>query len=225
VRYIKADGYYETQLQGISKPIILRKKKSPVPMYTNKDSELVFPGPDGKFGFDLEKRDFLPPHGKGVTADFVFILKSHVDSYKKIKVDWDISFPDSRDGIKIVYSPSNSQEYTTFQGPYEAPENGYLNSYRKAELEFCKFVTNANYKIKDLRDTITYNSRFRQYNPVFCFRVRSKSGKPLYGKIYGYQPVSGQGYRDGKFYLSLQYYLNPDGTRNLEHSYNLFKKR
>lgn len=223
-------GYYENRYCGIrNKTIVLREKKNPVPMYKSngKLSKIMFPDYNGKFSFDLVKHDFLPPHGKGEVADFIFSLKSDIDSYKETKVFWDIIFPDEKDGIQIVYKSHRPINYSSFKGPYAAPEKGYLNSCRLAEKKFFENVSpNWHRLLPKQRKNILEMRQFGDFTenePVYCFRVRSKSGTPLYGKIYCNQPCSGGGVCNGKFELYFEYYLNPDGTRNLEYSYNLFK--
>jgi len=245
LRDMKADGYYDNRECEVGRhTIVMREKKNPVPMYFSEYvfDRITFPANDGLFSYDLIQHDFLPPYGNGEVADFVFSLKSHIDSYKEVKVSWDILFSNDRDGIQIVYTPPGSElNDSTFKGLYEAPAEGYLNSYGLAEKTFlqtvCPQLSNMTPEEYEERlENPQYMNRFEnyryrfdnyiKYNPVYYFRVRSDSGKPLYGKIYDndggcfrqFEPKRG---RD----IQLRYYLNPDGTRNMEYSSdNLFRQ-
>ena len=54
--------------------ITLYRKKNPQPMYAyTREVERQSPIANGKYGFDLECFDWLPPHGKGKVADFYYI--------------------------------------------------------------------------------------------------------------------------------------------------------
>jgi len=54
--------------------ITLYRKKNPQPMYAySREVERQSPIANGKYGFDLECFDWLPPHGKGKVADFYYI--------------------------------------------------------------------------------------------------------------------------------------------------------
>ncbi len=223
IRDIQCKGYYDKKyVKEIGQTIILRKRRKAVPMYVSNGilNNIMFPEYEGDFSFDLIKHDFLPPYGKGETADFIFSLKNRTDKDKKIKVSWDIFFSHPEDGIQIVYSNKNA--------PYTAPAEGYLSSYRLAGKVFVKKnvskSTALHFDESDFKKLIKTKTRnYLDSQPIYCFKIRSASGTPLYGKIYCKQPWVGQGVYSGKFQLYLQYYLNPDGTRNMECSKNLFK--
>lgn len=54
--------------------ITLYRKKNPQPMYAyTREVERQSPIANGKYGFDLERFDWLPPLGKGKIADFYYI--------------------------------------------------------------------------------------------------------------------------------------------------------
>lgn len=238
LRGMKADGYYDNRDCDVGRhTIVMREKKNPVPMYfSDVFHRITFPADEGLFRFDLIKYDFLPPHGNGEVADFIFSLKCHFDNlYKETRVSWDILFSNERDGIQVAYTPSGSElNDSTFKGLYEAPAEGYLSSYGVAEKTFLQTVcpqlnnmTQDEYEERLSNPQYMYRfDNYTKYNPVYYFRVRSDSGKPLYGKIYDndggcyrqFEPKRGHD-------IQLRYYLNPDGTRNMEYSsYNLFRQ-
>ena len=53
---------------------VLYRKKNPQPMYAyTRDVNVKSPIANGRYGFDLEIFDWLPPHGKGKVADFYYV--------------------------------------------------------------------------------------------------------------------------------------------------------
>ena len=54
--------------------VTLYRKKNPQPMYAyTRELERRAPIANGRYGFDLQLFDWLPPHGKGKVADFYYI--------------------------------------------------------------------------------------------------------------------------------------------------------
>jgi len=53
---------------------VLYRKKNPQPMYAyTREKDVKSPIANGRYGFDLESFDWLPPHGKGKVADFYYV--------------------------------------------------------------------------------------------------------------------------------------------------------
>ena len=54
--------------------LTLYHKKNPQPMYAyTREINIKSPIANGRYGFDLERFDWLPPHGKGKVADFYYV--------------------------------------------------------------------------------------------------------------------------------------------------------
>ena len=94
---VEADGYYRGNLHsgnfkgedvivppGIGYVVLhehekwgeetLYPKKNPQPMYAyTREMDIKSPIANGRYGFDLESFDWLPPHGNGKVADFYYV--------------------------------------------------------------------------------------------------------------------------------------------------------
>jgi hypothetical protein len=170
--------------------VVLKRIRNPVPMYARR----VERAPillDRSIALDLVMGDWLPPHGKGKVADVVFLgILKKVDQDNS-DYEMTVSFPNLGDGIQRFRPES---ENTAMRSPYSAPEEGYQSVLSLKRI-----------RRKGVPDVTDFDPK-----GGYFLRVRTmldqdgKVVKALYGKIYG-----------EFFYLS--YYLNPDGTRNMEY--------
>ena len=104
-----------------------------------------------------------------------------------------------------------------FISPYIAPEQGYADVWRYRRTVLPKIEERVGLDVD--RDQVVF------------FRVRTKQAqdgkiiRALYGKIYG-GIISDIGAKKN-ISIRFTYYLNPDGTRNMEYDpeENLFKSR
>ena len=125
---------------------MLYRKKNPQPMfaYTN-EIGIQSPIENGRYGFDLECFDWLPPIGKGKVADFYYVRErpDTTNIYVKAKFgqsrfllfkNGEIGYPklndiigriefEGMDGAYIAKKNKNK----SFQGPYSADENAKYN--------------------------------------------------------------------------------------------------
>ena len=193
--------------------IKLRKKKNPVPMYVGNIEGIKIPVIGEPIGFDLEKGDWVKPHGKGEVADFIILYKGQ----RKLKDRWNaeasltLTFSNPFDGIKL-YTVSDNFQNSQYSWPYNAPLNDFQNSI----FRFIKFIENKGSK-SNMKNKKTCK---------YIFRVRTKTDKEgqiisaNYGKIVGEFNISYRGT------ISFTYYFNPDPkSRSLEFDpkKNLFK--
>ena len=222
------EGYYKSYSSPLNldneasstKPSILKLKKisNPVPMFVrdthmrvNDKKELAIPVLSKNIGYDLVTGDWVAPYGKGFSSDFIFNVTKSVNTYNDFKCNLDISFSNPGDGILEV---SLDLKYgSIFRSPYIAPEGGY-----KSNLSIdCS---------KGGNDKVTSYNQKQNY----FYRVRTKfdnNGNIIdakYGKIYG--GISIYPYESETAYIFFLYYLNPDGTRNMEYDRgkNLFNE-
>ncbi len=117
--WVVADGYYDSEFRkdhfqsegrGVaaelamgakllehekSSDIILYEKINPQPLFHYRmGNRRDVPWENGRYGFDLENFDWLPPHGKGVRADFYYVRNRQdqegeqklVDQGKKVEI-------------------------------------------------------------------------------------------------------------------------------------------
>ncbi len=210
----------------------LKKIRNPIPMYAKKLSHGRLPeelrahdydrekkefieGPPRTFtvAWDLEKGDWVKPHGKGETADFIFAIhrmerkkfvypddnQGHV--YLTSGATVEVGFSNDGDGLIPFPVPEKDRHRGPWM-PYEAPEDGYGPIEPKI-----------NTSLRQGNDTLNFAKDMNYF-----FRVRTikdQDGKIIsarYGKIHG-------DFRFGSTasYIDYTYYFNPTpNDRNIE---------
>ena len=132
------DGQW--QPWGYPCKIMLKPKMFPRKLVTNWDLpsrvQVMIPGePGDKIGFDLERIDWVAPHGNGVVADFFVSRQTRTEGLPKgiiRRQERTLSFPRATDGAYRV--PLSTQSF--LQTPYKADPNA---TYEK-ELHFWRDV-------------------------------------------------------------------------------------
>lgn len=188
--------------------VVLKKKRNPVPMYIKGTDNLKVTKFDTPIGYDLEIGDLVVPYGSGKTADFIFSMHAAERAYTDYECNFTLTFSNELDGIQEFYFDPKNQ--SNFKWPFEAPETGYTGNL---------------FKEKSMLPGKGYKSNEKE-NVRYIFRVRTKTDKD--GKIISalYGKINKEFEFDPKGSIFFGYYLNPDGTRNLEEdpAKNLFKK-
>lgn len=182
--------------------IVMRKIENPVPMYARntKFSRLEVPAIGEKVGFDLVLFDWMPPYGKGQHTDFILQVDRSFTDVDNFEEKLTVTFPNKHDGIQAVSETFSNG--SVFKLPRNAPSGGYENLLEtKSSKENGKHYESFN------------------LNDNYIFRIRSEVKadnvqKAMYGKIHG--PFIVTGIMKKKPKIIIQYYLNPDHTRNLE---------
>lgn len=214
---IYSDGMQKWQNNQEVK-VLMKRIINPIPMYA-KVEFIKFPESVSrkKMEYDLIAGDFVHPYGSGKTGDLVLDWEVSGDNLREVEWVLSLRFNNEADGIfeytPPVLTPISKSYVSELRSPNEAPLGGYSST-------------------KEWRSMEGDSSQ-----AVYLFRVRSvvdESGavvQGLYGKIYG----SPRLIRDFKLLankikpngdsLSFWYYLNPNGTRNIEFApnQNLFK--
>ena len=192
--------------------VMMRKIENPVPMYARyagMERGVKLPALNKDIGFDLIVSDWVAPFGEGKNADFVLNLGKHFINTKSFWAVLTLKFSNINDGIINV--KENFDGGSVFKLPRFAPDYGYQKS-----IKFMRSRSGANIMK-------SYSS-----DDNYLFRIRSKEGDSgivgIYGKIRGVIEIGDL--RDSNPEIYFKYYLNPDGTKNLEFdpSQNLFKK-
>jgi hypothetical protein len=213
------DGYYPTRglpslriqfpednrggylLKDVTNTVILRPIRNPVSMFARR-METMLPLLDEFVGFDLEKGDWVQPHGAGVRSDLLIRGRRMMKSRQEYRAELEIKFPNKGDGIQEVAGPRFAG--SNFLLPRFAPEGGYEDQWsRRLELN--------NNGLTGAPDP----------QRAFFFRVRSVVNdsrvlEAKYGKIKDDIDFSPLFPGSKTLYLRFRYYLNPDGTRNME---------
>ena len=182
----------------------LKNIRNPVPMYYKRTDWIRVPVFDTPVGYDLLQGDRVTPYGKGKIRHFVFTLHQ---TQAPTGATYTLSFSHPADGIQpYVVDP---KEQSRFKWPFEAPEAGYAATMTREKVYRVSSQPDTNLK-KD--EDINYI--FRVHTPD----EQSNLVSVMYGKIEGEITLSTKGG------LKFSYYLNPDGTRNIEENsdQNLF---
>jgi 5-hydroxyisourate hydrolase-like protein (transthyretin family) len=208
----------------------LKQKRNPIPMYAKKLShgrlpeELRLAGIDREknefietpaetltVAWDLEKGDWVKPHGRGEAADFIFTIhrmerKKYVSEYggkhMTSGATVEISFSNQGDGLIPYPVPEKDRDRGPWM-PYEAPEDGYGPIEPKINIE------------NEGRDHDKLNF-VKDMNYFFRVRtIKDQTGKIIsahYGKIHGDFIFGSWG-----DYIDYTYYFNPTpNDRNVE---------
>lgn len=201
-------GFRKWQPWNPTVTVVLKKNKNPIAMYAYQTGRIEIPKNDEFFGYDLVKGDWISPHGKGITSDFLFKLE-HIDMGGGSATQlFTLAFSNIADGIQ-TFKTANSQGSKLISS-HHAPSSAYKNSLdQKIVWEAGKGTTYATHKKGD--------------GTNYYFRVRCDGEKLetcLYGKIY-------ENIRYDSKKLSFNYYLNPsqnDTNIEFDPKRNLFKK-
>jgi hypothetical protein len=198
--------------------IVLKEIKNPIPLYAATVVEAELPKLDEFVGFDLIKRDWVIPNGRGVNNDILFKLVRHrLNSHRDYNIEFTVSFPNAQDGIQLVID--NPDEGSTLRLPHRAPISGY-------DYQLLKSHNRESGK--------TYSSKDRLINEDhnYFFRVRSQADdqgqleSALYGKTNGPIKIGFFSKPNTTGKISFTYYLNPtpnDSNLEFDVKKNLFK--
>ena len=88
---ITKEGHYQARVEGLSKDrdhdvkVVLPRILNPIPLYAQHGGSataIAFPVQNEWVGFDLEVADWVAPHGKGKTADFLLRFKNEFKGWR-----------------------------------------------------------------------------------------------------------------------------------------------
>lgn len=201
---------------GVTNTVFLKRIRNPVPMYA-KHVDAIVPVLDNPVGYDLEKGDWVDPHGMGVVSDFVFSVSGTYSNSSNRDLNMVVSFSNPHDGLQVFKRPVHNELPigSELVSDHEAPSTEYEPTYRYLYR-----------MLPTLSGRVNVEPRFGQNA---YFRVRSKvddEGKLIestYGKIYGDLFCRFRGAEE--VMLKFTYYWNPKpNERNVEFdtSNNLF---
>lgn len=182
--------------------IVLRKIRNPIPMYVTTFTKNKIPL-DTDLGFDCKYKDFIPPFGKGVIADF----NIRITAITNIMYDnaCQITFlPKDTDGGFIKKEKVKDSFYLS---EYNAPTIGYESFSIRHTTPFHGSLPNS--------DTLSDNEYL-----IFRSRIIRDQNNLIisanYGKIYGKLDYWFSKKENGG-YIAFTYYFNPNANdTNLE---------
>jgi len=188
---------------------LLAKKRNPVVLLQKYVHGVDISAIGQPTGFDLVVGDWVTPAGKGLVSDFIMLAHATITNGDATTNRLTLTFSNPADGL--IRTNIHWRNDYTLRLPPLAPETGYSNKW---ELYLNE--------LKDPRTGIVHAQANWSEDDNYYFRVRTESDgsgrlkSAVYGKIYGgilYGPARAP---DDLPSITFQYYLNPDGTRNLE---------
>lgn len=215
---VKKSGFYETRgtvrvandvgqwIPPVNPiEVELRRIKAPIGLIAvrangqGNEAALKIPVKETEVGFDLERCDWVAPHGSGKASDVLFRMED-ANGAKDAGYDsrMRISFARPQEGICVV--PMRSDQTSKLQVPHLAPQEGYLPRWESI------------YRTNDKGERIVPDDS----KTNFFVRTRvelDEAGtiaRAQFGKIYGMEWwPSGD--------IRFRYYFNPQtNDRNLE---------
>ena len=179
--------------------VVLKEKRKPIPMIAKK-VESKFPNAVPSMGFDFLVGDWVAPHGKGVTADMLYIYEEDRTDKNNVDLKLTLAFPGSGNGCYM----RKKEKFSTLMSDYEARLDNYSSN-----IVSRVYKQNGAYVYEDQITDDDY----------LVYRVRSscdEKGNVVsahYGKIYG--PLEAP--RDLSRIIKVVSYFNPTpNDRNLE---------
>jgi hypothetical protein len=218
--FVLKDGYYRTheslwlsrrgtntvadgrwQPYGTTNTVVLKRTVNPVAMCVKSKTDGILPPVKNEYiGFDLEKGDWVRPHGKGTVADFNLKYEYEAGTIPLLYYRGAafFAFTNKYDGVYVM----KKETFSAFNSVYQADTNAVYQQ----EVSFV---------YDRLSGEIKENSKLPDTD-YLVLRIRSKVGEDghlisaHYAKIYG--PVAAGG---GGVYFG--FYFNPNANDpNLE---------
>jgi len=184
--------------------VVLKRKVNPVAMYVRPNrgglNPLVPPVKDESIGFDLQKGDWVAPHGKGDNTDvfFKYEYEAGVPLVLNYRGIVSLVFTNKYDGAYVLKKDKSS----AFQSVYQADTNAV-------------YISDFEFAYDRLAGDIKKDTRFSEAD-YLVIRTRSKTDEKgnlvsaHYSKMYG--PIAA-----GKGGIYFGYYFNPnENDPNLE---------
>jgi len=188
--------------------LVLREVKNPVAMYAYRLDTQLQDTTKAK-GFDLLKNDWVPPWGRGETADMLFSITGFYNDKFNYDSTLLLEFPNKGDGIASFVAIEQSH----FKSPYKAYGEGYTPSKQWRKSRYPNSDNSQKHTItNDVKHDANYIIRIRT-----VLDENGEVASALYGKIYG--DFSFGGATEKVSYLKSGFiYLNPvSNDRNLEY--------
>ena len=223
--FVRKAGYYEAgtgwtifkdpvlgkwQPWDSMEELVLRPIGKPVAMSAKRVQEDI-PVLDQPCGYDLEKGDWVAPHGKGVHPDLTFTLHSEYKDRSNFTAEAKVVFSQPLDGLVPMKAPSYARN-SAFRWERLAPKTGYMFPHQ------ISFVSRELPTHVDRKKS--FEDRSKDLEQGYFFRVRTveEDGRIIaanFGKITGDIGIDP---RDSKTCLIFfSYYFNPTSLdQNLE---------
>ena len=204
-------GYTDNRWQPWNPELhfLLARKRNSVVLIQKFVHGIDIPSRNQPAGYDLVVGDWVAPAGKGLVSDFVMLPRATITNGNATTNRLDLKFSNPSDGL--IRTNIHWRNDYGLRLPPLAPESGYSNKW---EL----FL----HELKDPQTGIIHTEANWSEDDNYYFRVRSKvdsTGRiqsAIYGKIYRGILYGPPRTLDDLPSITFHYYVNPDGSRNLE---------
>lgn len=189
--------------------IVLRPIGKPVALAA-KHVQAHVPVLDQPCGYDLEKGDWVAPHGNGMHSDLTFKVRRDYKDWFNFTVEAEVTFAQPLDGLVRMKAPAYARN-SAFCWERSAPETGYTAPHA------IRFV-NRDPKTNQFPERTFDTTKDREQGYFLRVRTVRENGRIIvanYGKITGDIGIEP---RDSKTCLiTFTYYFNPKSLdQNLE---------
>jgi len=191
--WIFPEGFWDTPTSHHGKTakteieIILRPVKNAIPMHAYNNAGAMdqianVPDLDREYGYDIKMSEPLPPLGKGMVADFTFVVSGTHDGNSNYNLKLDVKFSNPKDGVVEFVTPQRTavrepiRTGSALVSDYEAPADGYKRNITRSLKR--NGIENPGETDVDFRRNFYFRTR----------TVTDAAGKIVsahYGKIYG----------------------------------------
>lgn len=187
-------------LRPIGKPVALHAKRV----------QTEIPILNDPCGYDLEKGDWVSPHGRGEHSDLTFTARRDYKDWFNFTVEAEVTFAQPLDGFTRMKAPAYARN-SIFRWERSAPETGYTAPHA------IRFIMR-DPKLNQFPERTFEINKDREQGYFFRVRTVEENGRIVagnYGKITGDIEIEA---RNSKTCLVIfTYYYNPTSLdRNLE---------
>lgn len=190
---------------GLTNTVVLKRQINPTAMLSGGGS-FTLPAYDKPCGFDLERNDWVAPHGRGNRSDLVFFGTHRYGGERDRDAEVRVSFPSKYDGL--IPLEIDDRSGSALKTPHQAPLDGYSSNWN---------IWSRAKPGQPVDRSFTINSRKRAY--LLRFRSEEDGQGRLKRAWHGVilSEIEMYSIAADKLELRFRYYLNPvPNDRNLE---------
>jgi hypothetical protein len=241
---VSKPGYYPVNLRDLSKDadheveMVLPRILNPIPLFASyidsfgriPGEEMTFPVHNQWVGFDLEAADWVAPHGKGKTADFLLRFRNEFKGWKDwLASDIDSLMAETKELAKRRNEDWTIEKFKMRSGKWDGLVEMSFPGEGEGILEAKRFISYSPMKLSHLAPEDGYLSAWKRmvnnYDGIILpedtgFFLRTRVKKDQHGRIISanYAKFIGRmNVMANTGRVEFFYYFNPTpNDRNLE---------
>lgn len=247
------DGHYQARIEGLSKDtdhdveVVLPRIINPIPLFASyidsagriPGGEMTFPVHNQWIGFDLEVADWVAPHGKGKTADFLLRFTNEFKGLRSSRRTLEERIEIHKRLLTFFKENWTEEKFKIHSGKWDALVEMSFPGEEEGILEAKRFIGYSPMKLPHLAPEDGYLSTWKRmvnnYDGIILpedtgFFLRTRVKKDQHGRIISanYAKFIGRmNVMANTGRIEFFYYFNPTpNDRNLEFDpkNNLFPK-